>query len=745
MAPHDSDYLARLHKVSDADGFDLRVTWRDWLRVLSKRRWVAIGVFLSCFSAALFGSLLMPPKYSASTTIQLDRNTVRVVEQGNVTPTETSDREFFQTQYQLLQSRALAERVVSRLDLATNEAFLGHSSSFLSKIVTSLSGKGSGESAVSVTVARRMAVGIVMANTSVEPVKNSRLVTVRYVASTPNLAQSIANALAEGFVSSNLDRRIEATTYAKTYLEDQLQEMKLKLEESDRVLLDFAQKEQIVSVGERSSLTETNMATANASLGSAINQRIQAEQLWRQAESASGLGLPQFLNSTVIQGLRAKRSDLSSEYKDKLSFFKPGYPDIVKIKSKMDEIDRLINAEVALVKGSLHSAYQAARNQEEQIATQLDVLKAESLELQRKAIQYNILKREAETNRSIYDGLLHRYKEVAVAGGVGANNISIVDRAEMPGAPSSPRVLLNVGIGGLLGLICGVGAALLREYIDDTLKSGEELERVTGLPVLGVVPKAADAAAFLSNLSDPRSSVSEAYRSLVTSLQFSTSMGMPKTLLVTSARPREGKSTTALALARNLAAIGQNVALVDCDLRKPTLHGTLGIDNSVGLTNYLAGGTQVANIFIRTDVPNLSLLPSGPLPPNPAELLSGARLQTFLSIASEHFDVVILDGPPIIGLADSPILGNAVAGTLLIVAAGETRAVALTATVRRLHFVRSAVVGVVLSKFDSRNVGYGYDGYGYGDYEYYSYGDSKAEKLPGGGAPAPALPSQNEG
>ena len=241
--------------------------------------------------------------------------------------------------------------------------------------------------------------------------------------------------------------------------------------------------------------------------------------------------------------------------------------------------------------------------------------------------------------------------------------------------------------------------------------------------------------------------MSEAYRSLVTTLQFSSSSGIPKTLLVTSSKPSEGKSTTALALARHLAAIGHKVALVDVDLRKPSLHRALGVDNSFGLTNYLTGSTTIDDLFHTTASENLYFAPSGPLPPNPAELLAGPRLPTFLSVASEHFDVVILDGPPVMGLADSPLLGSAVQGALVIAAAGETRAVALKAAVKRLQFTRTVIVGAVLSKFDSRNVGYGYGygyGYGSGEYEYYAYGETEADKLetpaaPVAAAPAPAL------
>lgn len=737
-----SGYNSHLVETSGS-GWETNINLLDYWRILRKRQWVVLGVLATCFTIGLFGSLLMKPKYTASVSIQLDRHATRIVESGNITPSELLDRDFFQTQYELLKSRALAQRVVARLSLAADDKFLGRSSASSITLIKNLFTRGGSQpegNAMALAARERSAIGIVMANTVVEPIRNSRLVIVKYVGSTPEQAQTIANAIAEGFVSSNLDRRIEANAYAKGYLEDQLQELKLKLEESDRVLLDFAQKEQIVSIGEKSSLTEANLAASNTSLGVVVGERIKAEQLWRQMESAVGLALPQILNNQVIQSLREKRIDLATDYKEKLNTFKPSYPEMLRIKARIDDIDQQVSAEVNNIKESLRAAYLAARNQEELIAAQLDFLKSESLGLQRRSIQFNILKREADTNRSIYDGLLQRYKEVGIAGGVGANNISIVDRAEKPGTPSSPQVLLNVGLASLIGLASGIGLALLREYVDDTLKSAEDIERATGLPVLGVVPNITGDTDVSQQLADPRSAASEAYRSLTTALQFSTQTGVPKTLLVTSAKPSEGKSTTSLALARNFAALGQKVALVDCDLRNPSLHRSLGLDNSFGVTNYLAGGSKLSEIFVETDRSNLYFAPTGPLPPSPAELLAGSRLRMLLSICSEQFDIVILDGPPVMGLADAPLLGSAAAGTLLVASAGETRAVAVKAATKRLRFTRSALIGTVLTKFDSRNVGYGY---GYGDYEYYSYGNSPSRELGDVKSKVAALPQRD--
>ncbi|HEU4379959.1 MAG TPA: polysaccharide biosynthesis tyrosine autokinase, partial [Hyphomicrobiaceae bacterium] len=286
----------------------------------------------------------------------------------------------------------------------------------------------------------------------------------------------------------------------------------------------------------------------------------------------------------------------------------------------------------------------------------IDTLKDEALDLQKRSIQYNILKREAETNRSLYDGLLQRYKEVDVAGGVGANNVFVVDRAEVPGQPSSPVLSQALLIAFGLGLGAGVAAAFVLERLDDTVKTADEVGRVAGLPTIGIIPKIASNTAVEAELSDPGSGLSEAYRSLCTALQFSTESGLPKTLVVTSAGPAEGKSITSLAVPRHFATMGLKVLLVDADLRNPSLHTKLGLDCSVGLSNVLTGASTPPETFQATAIGNLAFMASGPLPPNAADLLASSRLLSLLSVGLEVFDLILLDGPPVMGLADAPLL-----------------------------------------------------------------------------------------
>src|SRR5690606_5403474 len=329
--------------------------------------------------------------------------------------------------------------------------------------------------------------------------------------------------------------------------------------------------------------------------------------------------------------------------------------------------------ELRAIKASLKAAYETSLSQEQAMRQQVEQLRAEVLDLQKRSIQYNILKREVDSNRALYNGLLQRFKEVDIAGGVGANNVFVVDRAQVPGAPSSPNLKRTLLLAFALGLGVGLGTAYLLERLDDTIRTPEDVERLAGLPTLGVIPKVASDQALQTDFVDPRSAVSEAYRSLCTALQFATENGLPKSLLITSATPSEGKSITALAIARHFASMGQKVLLVDADLRMPSLHTKLGLDGSMGLSNYLTGACNPPEVMQRTDVPNLTFMASGPLPPNAADLLGSSRVLSLLSIGLEVFDLIVLDGPPVMGLADAQLLSSNAAATVFVVGAGQAR------------------------------------------------------------------------
>lgn len=697
-----------------AEPLDYGQMLRDYLRIIYRRRWLVLAISGVILTIGVVRTLMMTPLYTATVRIQIDRSVAKVVEGGNLTPADSADQEFFRTNYELLQSRNLTERVV---------------------LSTGLLGTPDGEKKDK-TDELAKTVDSVLANLAIRPITGSRLVDISYTDPDPARAQRISAAYAESFIASNLDKRFEVNAYAKSFLEDQIKQLKVRLEDSEKVLLEFAEKERILEVTDKASIVENNLSSANAALGQLISERVKNEQLWKQVEKASGMDLPQLLTNTVIEGLRTKRNELASEYKEKLETFKPGYPAMVQIQNRIDEIDRQLAIEVKTIRGSLKAGYESSLNQENEIKARIETLKNEALDLQKRSIQYNILKREVDTNRGLYNGLLQRFKEVDVAGGVGANNIFVVDKPELPRSPSSPKIVRSILLSLMLGIGAAVGAALMLEKLDDVIVSIEEVERIAGLSMLGVIPRVTDAGAE-QELRNPRSPLAESYRSLCTSLQFATDHGLPKILSITSSGPGEGKSLTSLAIAQHFSRMGLKVLIVDADLRNPSLHKKMQLENSIGLSNYLTGSCQPPDAFQKSDHPNLAVMASGPLPPNAADLLAGPRLLSLLRVSLEVFDLVILDGPPTLGLADAAILSNAAEATIFVVGAGQARRAGVRGALKRLEFSKSPIIGTVLTKFDAKNAGYGY-GYGYG-YSY-TYGNSiparNGPALEAQGAPA---------
>lgn len=681
----------------------------EYWRIIVKRKQLLFAVIGAFFALGSLITLQTTPQFTATTRLQIDRNTAKVTEGGNIIPLEGGDFEFLKTQFELLQGRAIAERAASMLRLADDPEFVTKKKA---GVLGWLSGAQAPAAPGEREEAARVATNLVYLNRYVKPLPGSRLVDVSFTDPNPERAQKVAQGLAEAFIAANLDKRFQANAYAKQFLEDQLKQLQARLQESEKTLLEFGQKEQIVSTTEKSSIAENNLSAANAALGTLIAERIKNEQLYKQVEGASAIALPQFLNSKVIEGLRDKRNALTAEYQEKLETFKPNYPAMVQINNRIAELDRQLAAEIKTIKGSFKGAYQATLDQENEMKARIEALRAEVLDLQKRSIQYNILKREVDTNRSLYESLLQRYKEVDVASGVGTNNVFIVERAELPTSPSSPRIMRNMFIALGLGVAAGLLIVFTLERLDDTITSAEELERVTQLPTLGIIPKV-DGDSIHEELNDVRSGLCEAYRTSCTSLHFSTQTGLPKSLLITSSRPCEGKSTTALAIAKHFALMGMKVLIVDGDMRKPSLHIKLGLDNSIGLSNVLTGGCTPPEAMKNTHTPNLLFMSSGPLPPNAADLLVSEHLTRLLSIGQTVFDLIVFDGPPVMGLADGQLLAHAMAATVFVVHSGRTRKLHIRDALKRLRFARANIVGAMLASQDMRRFGHSY-GYGYG-------------------------------
>jgi capsular exopolysaccharide synthesis family protein len=624
----------------DASPVEAGIDLRNYLRILNKHKLLIGGVTAVFFVLGLLQVLLATRLYTATIRLQIDRNVAKIVESGNVMPAEGSDNEFYKTQYELLLSRSLAERV----------AALSHYSRDLKNQRSSMDTNADDASEPSPAEhleLERQAVGAIMNSREVKPVPGSRLVDVSFTDTDPMRAQRVANAFGEGFIAASLDKRFQANASAKLFLEDQLQQLKRRLEEAEKTQLSFAEKERIVVTTDKASIAENNLAAANSALGGIVAERI---------------------------------------------------------------------------KNSLKSAYEASLNQENEMKRRVEDLRNETLSLQKRSIQYNQLRREVDTTRALYENLLQRYKEVDVASGAGSNNVFIVDAAELPTSPSAPKKTKSLTLALALGLLCGVGAAFAREHFDDKIYSMVEAEQATGLPILGVIPLVKNPDQLAAQFADRRSAIAEAYRSTCTALQFSTEAGLPKSLLITSAAPSEGKSSTAQGIARQFAATGLKVLLIDADLRRPSLHKTLGLDNGIGLSNYLTRNCEMRDAIRHDDSKIVEgskfyYLTAGPIPPNPVELLNGPRFASLLTACGQAFDLIVIDGPPVAGMADTLVLSNIASATLFVVAGGQARISGVRTALKRLAQARSRPVGVILTKFDARTASYGYGGYGYG-YEY---------------------------
>jgi polysaccharide biosynthesis transport protein len=705
--------------VKSESRFDVNEIWR----ILAKWWWLITAIAVTCLLAAIVISLLITPVYRAQSTIEVNPEGVQVVGKGigDIEPTASDDRAFLNTQAGLLKSRSLAERVARSTNLANDENFVSQD---LPRPVR--------ETAVA---------GMVMGSVNIAPQRDSRLIGITIEGTNPELTATLANAYADNFIQQNMERRYEATSYARNFLQQRIAAVKTKLEESERALVAYAQKQGIItlavdtggagSVRQEQSIDAATLIQNNNALAQARSDRIAAEGRYRQASGAQARSAG--ITDPTVQALQQQRSALEAQYQQKLALFRPEFPEMVQLRNQIDTLAKEIATQRQAASGSaagnLQADYQAAVARERALEAKVDQNKAALMDLRERSIQYTILQRDVDTQRSLYDALLQRFKEVGVAGGVGANVVSVVDRAQVPGGPFKPNLPLNIALGLFIGLLLGLGTAFAIEWIDDTIKTPDDLAAKLGLASLGVIPGVGKGLAVREQLEDPRSQVSEAYQSVRTALQFSTDHGVPRSLLVTSTRASEGKSSTALALAQTLASLGSSVLLVDADLRKPTFRGPSS--TSQGLSSLLAGSDKVAECVHPTQMERLFLLPAGPIPPNPAELLASSRFREILTEALTRFDHIIIDSPPVLGLADAPMLASSTEGTLMVIEAGAIRRAAALNAVNRLRASEARLMGAILTKFNALKVGYGYGyGYGYGEDAYaYREGDEPKKQI----------------
>lgn len=693
-------------------GDEAGVSLRRSFGVLVKHYLLIVGFAIVAVAIALVVTLLTEPSYVARVTFEVQRSAPRVLDVNGVEAESSgTDKSFLETQFAFLNSRSLAAGVVRRLRLDRDATFLGD---------TETAGQD-GDAAARRNI--EIATSRVMNGMEAEQYGASNVIQLAYSSDNPVLAARIANAATDEFIESNIQRQYMASSYAREFVGKRLAELKQRLEASERELVGYAEQNRILAVtdagtggGGAQSLDSAAMASVNERLSAAQAERIAAEQRWQLARTR-GSTLPEIRDNPRLAELQSRLATLQADYQQKRQTFKPTYPVMVQLEAQIELTRGQIDALTGQIVAGTRAAYDLAVQQEQALQGALDQMKTSVLDLQNRSIQYTILQREVQTNRALYDALLQRYKEIGVAGGAGSNNITVVDRARVPGSPESPVLWLNVLLALIGGIALGVGAAFVIEFIDDTIKTPDDVERKLHLPLLGVTPAVPDGD-INAEMADRRSVVAEAYYAIQTSLQMAMADGMPRSLLVTSSGMGEGKSTTSAALALGLANYGKRVLLVDADLRRPTLHRRYDKPNQTGLSRILTGEVPVESAIIHLEDQGFDIITSGPLPPSPAQLLSTGMAMHFDRLLA-NYDLVILDGPPVLGLADAPLLADTAGSTLLVIESRRTRRASVRNALRRLGDARGILIGVVLTKFDRRDAGYGY-GYEYNSY--YSYG-----------------------
>ena len=729
----------------DDDTIDLRDLWR----MVVKHKGLLLSVAIAGLLVAVLLSFIKTPLYLATTTVQVDKRAARVVQFGQDADAtqDMDDRTAMGTQLELLKSRVLAERVIDELRLdrqglpmptaptAEGDApavaegdpdapeatgWKAMAGNLLERMKDSYGKIRDPSSSNAERLNREEVVKAFQNTVKVEQVRNSRMLNIQVENASPQLAARIANSVTDAFIALNLERRMDSSSYAKNFLETQLGLTKARLEESERKLNEYARSKNILTLDEKTNVLNQTFTEYSTALTKAEQEVIKAESDYEAIKTAPNTAR-QVLESVTIQNYKDQLSKLDQAYQEAAKVYKDDFPKMKQLRGQMDELNERIQAEVQSILASVRNQAQTAKRQENLIRTRLQQTRSEIMSAQDRSVDFNLLKREVDTNRELYNGLLQQVKQVGVAGGVEANNIQVVDKAEVPLFPYKPRLALNAAIGLLAGIVLGLGIVFLMESMDDSIKFADEVEKLLQVPLLGVIPKVKEktnlASLALLVHEDPRGQMAEAYRSVRTALQFSTADGAPRRLVLTSTTKNEGKSTTALALAINFAQMGAKVVLIDADMRNPSVHKYMNLPNTAGLSNYLSGHGKPGEITRMSAIDNLMIITAGPIPPSPVDLLTGPRLGELMDLLEVRgAQYIIFDGPPVLGLADAIVLGNQVHSVLFVAQASQTRKSHIKDAFRRLRMAGVMPCGVVLTKTTAQNTAYyTYDNYyGYG-------------------------------
>jgi len=709
----------------------------EYIRVLMKRKWTILACLVTIFSLVAIASLKMTPVYEASGSIAINKPDSGLVNFNN-SPTfsvDYYDPTEMETEVKILQSDLLALQVVKELGLDRRPEFGGKTAPLPSSLDLA-------PDPLQADTGRTTALlGGFRGSLKVALAPNTHIIEVHYRSPNKELAANVVNTLMTTYTENNFKSRFDSTMQASDWLSKQLVDLQMKVETSQEKLVRYQREHEILGIDEKQNITTAKLDELNKALTMAESERMDKESVYRLVQAgdtdtiasaatvldAAGAGTSQ---STLLEALRTREADLNIQAAELNTQFGPSYPKLAQINNQVKEIDAQLLAETKKIGGKIKGQYMAALQRENMLHDALEKQKQEANKLNESAIEYSLLKRDLDTNRQLYEGLLEKLKEAGVSAGLRSNNFRIVDVARVPTAPVEPNIPRNLSFAFMLGLTSGVGLAFLLEGLDNTVRTTEQAQMISGLPPLGMIPLGSRAtregssskrlviatskeAVELITQVRPQSQMAESYRALRTSLLLSNLGAPPKVIMVTSALPQEGKTTTSINCAVVLAQKGIRVLLIDADLRRPSIHKTLGMGPRSGLSNVLTGSATLEQAITRSTIlPNLNILPAGTPPPNPAELLASTNMRDVLDELRGQYDHIVVDTPPTLSVTDAVVLSPRADAIVLVIRSGQTTKQALRRSRDILMQVNAKVSGVLLNAVDLSSPDY---------YYYYEY------------------------
>ena len=710
----------------------------DYVRVVYKRRWIAIPALVVVFLTGAVNSFRTTPLYEARTQLLIEKDTPKVASLNTMFQEQDGwyNDDFYQTQYKILQSRTLARRTVVLMNLTKHPSLqqaLEPKSAPLTVTgvvygAVALARRAVMGSPATAPAQRTEAsdpvgpyVGFVLGSLNVVPVRNSRIVELRVTSSEPQLASDMANGIAQAYIQQNLETRFSASKDATDWFGAQLAEQRKKVEATEIALQRYKETHDAIAVEDRENIVVQRLADLNGAVTKAKTTRIEKEALYAQLKAVQGTSavdtFTAVLGNEFIQKLKSEIGDLQRQQAQLTEKYGDRHPEMVRIRNAVQVSQAKFDNEVNKVVESVRAEYMAALAQEQSLTGALNAQKNEALGLNRKGIEYTVLQREAESNRQVYESLLQRTKETGISGELKSSNIRVVDPAEVPTNPVLPRRSNDLMMALLAGSVLALGLVFLFEYLDNRIKSPQEL-RSLNLAFLGMVPKIDNSGPTLLNDVVPPA-FGEAIRAVRTNVLFSSADEGVRTVVVTSAGPGEGKSLFSSNLSVSLAQAGQRVLHIDADMRRPRVHDIFDVSQEPGFSNLLVGDCKASEAVRKTGIFNLCVLPAGMIPPNPAELLGSKRCVEYLATLGEHFDWVVIDSPPVLAVADASVLANTASGVIFVIGADQTTRNTAKAAVDQLNAVQAHLIGAVLNRADVQRNPYYYSAYYRKEYSRY--------------------------